>query len=355
MSDLSRSAEETVAARGCSTWLPGAASLPRRAEGAHARSEQRGTETDTGAETKTQRARPRGSAAAAARRRQRGDCVGLALLQLPRLRLLHVLNVRLARPMQQVEKAEVAVVALELFVMKVVVVRLLVEAGRPWHPIPRVVDLRADDGAKGPHEREEDVAAARVEGGGQRDQVAYEELHRVAVDGHDADWRRELMVLLVEARVEMARVHRPVRVEEEHLVDDKHGDEVPEPLRVARQVRVQPQAELGVLRDPRHAEQVRQANEEEVRRHDTRGLPQLRGVKPLRSLSRGRDGQRSVCITLVSNIKKCNRLASWAMEGAIIPNVSKEDYISKMNQLASAASRDPNLHSSDPPVVKSVW
>lgn len=150
-------------------------------------------------------------------RNPRPRSVGKATLSDLPLRL-QVRDVHRVGPVQSVEEAQVAVIALELLVMEVVEVGLVVEAHRPRHPEAGVVHLRADDSSESPHHREEQVAAAWIERGSERKQIAHEELERVAVNGDEADGGRELVMLLMEALVQKARVHRPVRVEEKHLV-----------------------------------------------------------------------------------------------------------------------------------------
>ena len=62
------------------------------------------------------------------------------------------------------------------------------------------------------------VVRARVKGG-----RTHKELDRVGVERGEGEGRLELVVLLVDALVEGARVEGPVGVEEEHLQGKGHG------------------------------------------------------------------------------------------------------------------------------------
>eukprot|EP00964_Phaeocystis_antarctica_P141422 scaffold106455_cov33-Phaeocystis_antarctica.AAC.1 len=62
--------------------------------------------------------------------------------------------------------------------------------------------------------------------------VRHHELDRVRVERGEGEGRLELVVLLVDALVERARVQRPVGVEEEHLVDEEVEQQHCRPLGV---------------------------------------------------------------------------------------------------------------------------
>jgi len=85
------------------------------------------------------------------------------------LEFRQVLDIHLVGAMQRIEKAW-----------------LFIVTGRPWHPVPRVVHLRANHRRDTPHVHEEEVRFAGKESSGEWDEVGDDELDGVAVDRHQA-------------------------------------------------------------------------------------------------------------------------------------------------------------------------